>query len=141
MSACPSVCLYFCLSVFFVTLSVCALAYMLFCICENTGADKPCDKRTTGFTTYTDNFRIVNVLEEVHHLLFPGRGVFYVSGISLQEYRAAVKGERNLNFICVHCRRSIPRLEPDEELEVNPKFQFAYHLIICSYGIFSYLPI
>ena len=40
--------------------------------------------------------------------------ILYVSGISQQDYRAAVKNEKELNFVCTDCCRG-----PDEELEVN----------------------
>ena len=38
----------------------------------------------------------------------------YVSGISQQDYRAAVRNEKDLKFICADCCRG-----PCEELEVN----------------------
>ena len=53
----------------------------------------------------------------------PGANIVLVwfAGISLADYRAAVKGERELHFLCFDCCNDIPRLEP-EDVEVSYLF-------------------
>ena len=69
-------------------------------------------KRTPGLHCFSITFTWVIV---------HAKAILYVSGISQQDYRAAVKNEKELNFVCIDCCRG-----PDEELELNNRITRAF---------------
>ena len=81
-------------------------------------------KRWPKMIVYADN-TINNQCIYCFKLLcyVPGANIvlFWFAGISLAGYRAAVKGERELHFLCFDCCNDIPRLEP-EDVEVSCLF-------------------
>ena len=53
--------------------------------------------------------------------------LFINLGITLADYRAAVKNEKELHFLCRDCSNSIPLLDPEDDV-VTLIFYFVYYL-------------
>ena len=52
--------------------------------------------------------------------------LFINLGITLADYRAAVKNEKELHFVCRDCSNSIPLLDPEDDVVTFTLFRLLF---------------